>query len=401
MPSSSAQQGGKRSVSNGRKILLVHHFALNRVTGVRALLCDFLERIPKVEPGIAVAFECYEKYDSVNGFVEALSVGHSDVTSVIGVNVHVDFRLDYTVGLLDWSARTGRRAYLYVHDYWPKHQALLRWFVARYGCQLLASTEFIRDAMVCDGLDVLLVPVGVPLANVALDPRDGEDPASATKVVGSVGRIVPRKRFSDVVAAFGAAQLSDRASLHLRLVPSCVYDAEHDERLVAEIESEGRRHRLGSAFQIDRAPTEASDYRRYSTYVCASSYEGFSMTPIEAAYSGCTPLMSDIPAHTAIAAALLSNSADEFLFPVGDIAALARLMTDEIETGRRADHLRSNQDRIRQIVESRWSPASTAAALIGLDASRHDNIQGLPRTPVPLTHRDCGTAITTATARTT
>ena len=60
------------------------------------------------------------------------------------------------------------------------------------------------------------------------------------------------------------------------------------------------------------------------------------MTPIEAAYSGCPPLMSDIPAHRTIAAALFGDGAHEFLFPVGDVAALGHLMRDEIQTGRLA-----------------------------------------------------------------
>ena len=41
------------------------------------------------------------------------------------------------------------------------------------------------------------------------------------------------------------------------------------------------------------------------------SYEGFSMTPIEAAYTGCPPLMSEIPAHRAIAQTLFPGQAGD------------------------------------------------------------------------------------------
>jgi glycosyltransferase involved in cell wall biosynthesis len=254
---------------------------------------------------------------------------------------------------------------LYVHDYWPKHQHLLGSLVARYRCGLLASTEFIRDTMRADGLEVELAPVGVPLGNLALGTVDRGD-GRAEKVVGSAGRLVPRKRFGDVVAAFGSSGVADRASLHLRLVASCVYGVEQDERLMTDIREESDRSRLGTSIRIDTTPSDRSDYRGYDLYVCASSYEGFSMTPIEAAYSGCPPLMSDIPAHQAIATTLFPGRASDFLFPVGDVQALARVMTDEIETGRRASLLRSRLGHVRTTVETRWSPRVTAEALVDL-----------------------------------
>ena len=210
-------------------ILLVHHFALNRVTGVRALLSDLMWRIPAVRDGPAVVFESYEGHDDPDTFVRSLSARHDDVTDVVGVNVHIDFRLDYTIGLLDWCEAHGRRAHLYVHDYWPKHRDLLAALVARYRCRLLASTEVIRDTMRADGLDALLVQVGVPLDNVERGPLDRRD-RGAPRVVGSGGRIVPRKRFEEVVSAFGLAGVAGDAYLHLRLVASCVYSGEQDER---------------------------------------------------------------------------------------------------------------------------------------------------------------------------
>jgi len=349
----------------GRKILLVHQFDLNRVTGVRALLSELLWRIPAVSDATAASFESFDRYDDPDAFVEALASRHGDATTVVGVNLHAELRFDYSIRLLDWCASSGRPVHLYVHDYYPKQRLLLESLVAGYRCGLLASTEFIRDAMRADGLDVVLAPVGVPIGNVEQGPLLPRDPSSP-KVVGSVGRLVPRKRFGDVVTAFASTGLADRASLHLRLIASSVLGAEHDERLLTGIRAESERHRLGESIRIDRTPTERSDYRGYDAYVCASSYEGFSMTPIEAAYSGCPPLMSDIAAHLTIAETLFPGRADDFLFPTGDTQALARLMADEIETSRRADYLRTRLAEIRDLVESHLSPRRTAEVLVAL-----------------------------------
>ena len=348
-----------------RKILLVHQFELNRVTGVRALLSELLWRIPEARDGTAVAFECFEGYDDPDAFVETLTSQHSDATTVVGVNLHGDLLFDYSIRLLEWCASASRPVHIYVHDYYPTHRAVLESLVANYHCGLLASTELIRNAMQADGFEVVLAPVGVPIENVDLRPPPSRDP-SAPKVVGSIGRLVPRKRFEDVVTAFGLAGLTGRASLHLRLIASCVFSVEHDEWMLAGIRAEGERQRLGESLRIDRTATERSDYRGYDAYVCASSYEGFSMTPIEAAYTGCPPLMSEIPAHQAIARTLFPDRPHDFLFPTGDTRALARLMADELESGRRAAYLGTRLTEIQEVVESRLSPRRTAEVLAAL-----------------------------------
>jgi glycosyltransferase involved in cell wall biosynthesis len=176
--------------------------------------------------------------------------------------------------------------------------------------------------------------------------------------------LVPRKRFRDVVAAFGRARLGDRAVLHLRLLESAVRSPTADARVMAAIETAQRLLALDGALRIDRAPTGRADYRDYDLYVCASSYEGFSMTPIEAAYSGCPPLMSDIPAHRAIASTLFGEHAERHLYPAGDTDALALLLRDEVETGERGADVRLRLSMIRGLVESRWSTRQTAEALL-------------------------------------
>jgi glycosyltransferase involved in cell wall biosynthesis len=349
------------------KILLVHHFSLSRVTGVRALVRELLWRIPVADPATAVAYEAYEGHPHAASFVEAVAGRHGDATTVVAINGHVDFQLDFTISFLEWAARTHRRVYLYVHDYWPQHGDLLRRLSSLFGCGLLASTDLIRNAMAADGLDSTLVQVGVPLGNVEGGALRARREASRW-VVGSMGRAVPRKRFQDVVAGFGQAALDGRAALQMRLLESCVRDRSEDERIIEGIVAEGRRYGLGPALQIVRWPSERADYRGYDLYVCASSYEGFSMTPIEAAYSGCAPVMSDIPAHRTIAAALFPDEPETFLFPTADTAALARVMVDEIETGRRGSAVRARVGEIRETIESCWSTAASAQALLGVAA---------------------------------
>jgi glycosyltransferase involved in cell wall biosynthesis len=349
----------------GRKILFVHQFELNRVTGVRALLSELIWRIPEARAGTAAAFECFERYDGPDALVRALESRHSDATTIVGVNLHGDLMFEYSIRVFDWCASSGRASHLYVHDYYPAHRDVVASLVATYHCGLLASTEFVRDAMRADGFDVVLAPVGVPIDNVELRPLPPREP-SALKVVGSLGRLVPRKRFEDVVAAFGLSGLAGRASLHLRLIASCVFSREHDDQMLAGIQAESDRFQLGEYITIDRIATERSDYRGYDAYVCASSYEGFSMTPIEAAYTGCPPLMSDIPAHQTIARTLFGGRAADFLFPMGDTQALARVMADELESGRRAAFLNARLVEIRELVESRMTPRRTADVLAAL-----------------------------------
>jgi glycosyltransferase involved in cell wall biosynthesis len=347
------------------RILLVHHFSLATVTGVRALIAELLWRIPMLAPGTRVMFEPYEASADAAAFVARLATQHREVTAVVGVNTHVDLKLDHTIAWLEWCRRTGRRAYLYVHDYWPQHGPLLASLVERYGCELLASTAFIRDAMRADGLHVVLVPVGISLQNLERGAPVARDPGGP-RIVGTVARVVARKRLVDVVTAFCSAGLADRAKLRMRLLSSGVNPVERDDEIIRAIEAvaEAQPGRDRAAVILERSATDRADYRDYDVYACASSYEGFSMTPIEAAYSGCPPLMSDIPAHRAIATALFGEGAHEFLFPVGDVMALGHLMRDEIHTGRRGLYARSRLRDVRALVETRWSPAVTAAALI-------------------------------------
>ncbi len=95
------------------------------------------------------------------------------------------------------------------------------------------------------------------------------------------------------------------------------------------------------------------------------------MTPIEAIYSGCPALMSDIPAHREIAAVLHPDSQDDVLFPPGDVDALAALLHEEERSGRRRAWVEDRLSDIRSNIDARWSIRGTALRLLGLLTADH------------------------------
>lgn len=337
---------------------------MSSVTGVTVMMAELLRLIPSVDPETEAAYQSYEGLKTSADLAVSLAARHPDAACVVGVNTHIEVQWELSIELLEWCERRAIPAYIYVHDYWPHHRDRVRHVTGRYGVGLLASTPFIVDSLAEDGFVATLVTVGVPLADSA-----GASAASRAvpKLVASVGRLVPRKRFADIVRAFCHARLDRVARLYLKLVPSHVYGGDEDAEQLRLVQNEIERGCAApESVRIDRTPTVPHDYSPYSVYVCASGYEGFSMTPIEAAFRGCPPVMSEIPPHRAIAGALFGDRAAEFLYPVGDHEALADLLRDEIATERRSTFLAAHLGKIRATIESRWSLHTTARLLARL-----------------------------------
>jgi glycosyltransferase involved in cell wall biosynthesis len=356
-------------VRHDPKLLLVHHFALSRVTGVMVMVAGLLGEISRVQPATCVEYVGYEDHTGPDGFEAALSARHSDTDCVVAVNAHIDVAWEYTLRLLEWCRQTGTPLCLYVHDYWPQHRAPVELMVARFGARLLASTDYVRQLVERDGFHAILAPVGVSLSNVSVPTHDEIGAARSLHrpaTVASVGRLVRRKRFMDVVQAISDVHVDRPLRLVLRLLPSCVNAPRDDEWHLRQLRTVIDRAGLAGSVRIERTPTSQIDYARYDAYVCASAYEGLSMTPIEAAYSGCPPLMSDIPAHRTIASALFPDAPAAFLYPTGDHEALTRLIAHEVATGERAQYLRSRLDGLRELIASRWSLRATAETLARL-----------------------------------
>lgn len=345
------------------KLLLVHHFPLSHVTGVTVMIAEILRLFPAAGKGVA-------SYLSFSGtpadLIAELDGKHRDAAAVVGINLHIEVQWEFSLALLSWCRDRGVPAWIYVHDYWPHHHDRIAAVLDR-GAKLLASTAFLRDSLAADGYAAEIITVGVPLPE-AMPPLPPHPWPTTPLIFASAGRLAPRKRFADIARAFREAALGDTAALYLRLLPSHVFPGGDDEEqlrlVVSEIPEEDLRT---GRVRLDQEPSVGSfSYSPYFAYVCASSYEGFSMSPIEAAYAGCPPLMSDIPAHRVIADTLFGNRAADFLYPVGDTAALGRLMSDEVATERRREFLAAGSAEIRATITSRWSLANTVRLLAGL-----------------------------------
>lgn len=345
------------------KLLLVHHFSLSHVTGVTVMIAEILRLFPSIGEGVADYLSFSGTPDDLIG---KLDEKHSDAASVIGINLHIEVQWEFSIALLEWCKARGIPVWVYVHDYWPHHFDNIG-AVIENGGKLLASTAFLKDSLAADGYSAEVVTVGVPLPE-EFAPVHPSPWQTNPMVFASSGRLTPRKRFYDIVHAFRDAALGDRAMLYLRLLPSHVFDGSEDAEQIHLIENElPDNYEETGRVRLDRVPSVcAFDYTPYFAYVCSSSYEGFSMSPIEAAYSGCPPLMSDIPAHKVIAQTLFGDRAHDFLYPLGNTDALARMMRDEVATRQRRIFLATHSAEIRATIKTRWSLATTAKLLAGI-----------------------------------
>jgi glycosyltransferase involved in cell wall biosynthesis len=348
------------------KTLLVHQFPLSHVTGVTVMLREILRLIPAVAGGVAD----YQSFPAtIEELLTELDLRHRDSARIVGFNLHIEVQWDFSLALVNWCAQRGIPFWVYIHDYWPHNRANVTALAAR-DVKLLASTPFVCGALIADGFSAEVVPVGVPLPAGA--PPDLLLPRTP-KTFASAGRLAPRKRYADIARAFreAAFDAGEGVGLYLRLLPSRVFGSNADAAQLRLLEDEiPAAFRDNGMVRLDHvASTEPFDYAPYFAYICSSSYEGFSMSPIEAAYSGCPPLMSDIAAHRAIADSLFGEQGGDFLYPVEDTPALARLMRDEVATQRRRNLIASHGADIRRTIRSKYSLETTAQALSGLGAA--------------------------------
>jgi glycosyltransferase involved in cell wall biosynthesis len=344
-----------------RKLLLANHFNLTTICGTTVMFAEVMRIAPLSAPDVALAYESYEPYRSANDWRAALEVKHADAACVVSVNPHIEVSWDLSAELFSWSQARGIPAYVYAHDYWPHHKENLKILTKELGGRILASTPFLKHQLDAESFPSSLVEVGVPLPDVW--PRTGASPSG--KVIASAGRLVPRKRLQDIVRAFATSGVDGTASLYLRVLPSNVFSATADDEQLGEIATEVARASLSNV-TVDRSPGDPPDYSAFAAYVCSSSYEGFSMAVIEAAFHGCPPLMSNIPPHQRTARILFAHRAEDFLFPVGEHRALAAMIRDEVESGRRRAFLLSRLDEVRRAIAAHWSLARTVESLARL-----------------------------------
>jgi glycosyltransferase involved in cell wall biosynthesis len=347
------------------KVLLIHQFELPSISGVTVIVSELLRLIPAVDPEIHAECESYQGFRTPDDLLAALCAKHADTDCVVGINLHIEVGSEYTLELLRWCHDYRKPFYLHVHDYWSHHRGQVALLTEQYGARLLAITPHIARALRADGFPAALLPVGVAVNEIP-SARPTVSVHAVPGTVASVGRLVPRKRFADIVRAFCHARLGPEAELYLRLPPSLVYSDAQDRALLEEIQAESNACDVGQAIHIDHSPQLGTNYERWAAYVSASEYEGVSMTPIESILQGCPALISDIPPHRAIIDVLFPGRAEDFIFPVGNHRRLARLLRDEVLNGWRRAEIASRQGEIHEHIERMWSLRRTARALVAL-----------------------------------
>lgn len=325
------------------------------------MVSEVLRLLPAISPAIDVRYLHYDGMGASDNLVRLLTEEHAGATCVVGINLHIEVRPDLSRALAGWCAGSGIPLFNNVQDFWPHHKAELRHLTDRRSVRLLASSCFVAEQLRQDGFETCYLPMGAQL------PAPRASMPSQRPVVAALGRLVRRKRFPDVVCAFRLAGLDQLADLRLTLVPSQVFEPGQDAAQMQLIEQEMAIPGFRSdAVRLVEGPEVPPPYGDFTVYVCASDYEGFSMTPYEAAFCGCPPIVSDIPPHRSMAQSLFAEWAEKFLYPVGDRDALAAALREEIATGIRRRYLKDRLGEIQRQIEESFSVHVTARALAQL-----------------------------------
>ncbi|HTS80636.1 MAG TPA: glycosyltransferase family 4 protein [Myxococcaceae bacterium] len=177
------------------------------------------------------------------------------------------------------------------------------------------------------------------------------DRASGPRALGAVGRLRPDKGQEDLVRAWAA--LAPRFP-GWRLVLAGA--ATHRWRGFA-------RHlaRLAPVDLLGEVRDTPALYRRLTVMVQPSRRESFSLVLLEAMASGCCVVAAALPHYPE----LVEDGVTGFLYPPGDVDALARLLEPLLENPARAEEV----GRAAMVaVRARWTLEAEVAALRGLYA---------------------------------
>jgi len=329
------------------------------------MLAEMLVRIPKLDPSLDVSYLSYEELQTPDAIARCLETDQLPLLGVVAVNLQIEVQAEVSLALAEHCARQSIPLFNYVQDYWPHHFEPMQQLTETYGVRLLGASPFILSSLTKDHFEAAYLPMGAQLP-----PKVKIDSMPFPKVIGSVGRLVRRKRFPDIVRAFCEGGLDQTAQLRLTLIRSHVFGSEQDEQQLHLIRQEMTRPGVNpNAIHCSMTPCVPPDYASLAIYVYASDYEGFSMTPYEAAYAGCPPIVSDIPPHRLMAETLFHDQAEAFLYPVCNTDALAERLRDEVETGWRWRYVKEHQEEIRDQIERRFSLQTTARAFVDLGHS--------------------------------
>ena len=282
---------------------------------------------------------------------------HADLVHVHGICSATLAPLAKLLGMKVVVTHHGRD---YIRQKWSDVERLLlrmgEWCGAMFAHQVIAVSPSIARYLEekYPGAHVSFVPNGadhlrrVPTESSEVSTILGRFGLRPEEFVMSVGRLDPDKGFDDLIAAF----LQSECQGKLVIVGYDPRGSKYAKALLARASD----RIIFTGFL--RAPEIAALLSAASLFVLASHQEGFPICALEAAMIGTPLILSDIPATRDLA------FEDRRFFPVGDVSALARMLS--------APHERySIPDRAR-LAQFQW--ASVAAST----AATYDQAAGIP-----------------------
>lgn len=165
-----------------------------------------------------------------------------------------------------------------------------------------------------------IIPNSLPARYLAREPAGQSDDI---QVIGSIGRVVPIKRFQDIIEA--VAELApDFPGLRLLIIGGGVE--------VPEIQELARRVGIGDRIEITGFISWEEVMalaRRIHVYVQASELEGCSLAVIEAAFKGVPLVLSRTGHHEEC----VKPGINGYLFDAGDVAAIRQSLKSLLLAG--------------------------------------------------------------------
>lgn len=227
----------------------------------------------------------------------------------------------------------------YEREKWNRFAKAIIHFGERMGmryadARIVISSPLKKLVSLKYGMHSELIPNGVCLTDMP-DTKDALERAGLErgKYILLVSRFVPEKRQDDLIAAFKEAALE---GWKLVLVGELPVTGTYQSTLRKM--AENRTDIVFAGFQTGLALREL--YSHAGLFVLPSSHEGMPIVVLEALGYGIPVIASDIPAHMHV-------ECDEiFYFPVGNIAALSRLLKRKTSN---AGLLRSREELREQI----------------------------------------------------
>ena len=210
--------------------------------------------------------------------------------------------------------------------------------IVRHAAAVCPMSQFLADVLVGrralkkmpQGLPLMIEPSKLHVIPNSLPAkylsRSPVPQSNHEQVIGAIGRLVPIKRFSDLIEAV-ARLAPDFPGLRLKIVGGGV--------LLAELQALSSR--LGMTDRVEITGFESwrsvmGIARQFHIYVQASELEGCSLANIEAGFQGMPLLLSRTGANEQC----VEPGANGYLFDPGDVTALSERLRSLLLAGAQA-----------------------------------------------------------------